>query len=100
MQESRRTCAVAACEQRVGNDVEDHASNGVQRRNSQPENAEQVNVFLHAPAASLHRNHRTDDLLAAAAAECLPSLHRDTTSVAEHDFLPHRSVTPCASPTR
>jgi len=39
-------------------------------------NAQQMNVALHAAGEHLHHGHRSNNLLAAPAAECLPGLHR------------------------
>src|SRR3984893_18698559 len=73
--------------QSVGQDIQDHAPNGVERGDGKPENSEQVKMRLHPPGTLLQGCHWSDDLLPALAAECLSRLHRGTASIAEHLFL-------------
>jgi hypothetical protein len=54
-----------------------------------------MQMALHASGAQLHRHHRPNDFLAAAAAKRLPWLHRGAASIAEHIFLPRSSLKQC-----
>jgi hypothetical protein len=84
--------------QRVGEDVQDHATDGVKRGDGEPENPQQLNVTLHASWALRHYCYRPYDLLAALAAERLSELHCSAAPVAEHNFLlPPREPTPAAA---
>jgi hypothetical protein len=74
--------------QRVGHNIQDHATDGVESRERQPQKAEQPNVLLHPAGARLHERHWTDDLLATLAAKSLTRLHCCAASIAEHEFLP------------
>jgi hypothetical protein len=45
-------------------------------------------VCLYSTRALRYRHHRSNDLLAASATECLVGLYRFSASIAEHEFPP------------
>jgi hypothetical protein len=78
-------------EESVRQNIENHAPDGIECGNGQPDDAEQMNVLLYAASALLHRSYGAQDLLAALVAKCLARLHCCTASVAEHVFSPSRA---------
>src|SRR4030088_1917222 len=75
-------------EESVGQDIKNHSPDGIECGNCQPDDAEQMNVFLHSAAARLNRSHGANDLLATVVAKCLARLYCCTASVAEHVISP------------
>jgi len=61
--------------QRVSQDKKDDAADGIEGRDCQPENAQQVDMLLHAPRTRLYRGHWTDRLLAAPATKRMTGLN-------------------------
>jgi hypothetical protein len=91
-------------EHSIGEHEQNHSAYHVEGGNSQPQNAQQMNVPPHSPRPQLHRHHGADNLLTAHAAKRLSRLHRRAASIAEHGFLrpirrlkllPHNK--PCAT---